>query len=151
MQDLELWDWLLWREYSRISQRVDIFFNDPTDIPLPPDEVRIRRFEVNPWPDGRRVRVYLEVTPFQKRPNGEISITNAGGDELANISIIETMDPKMEFTLHLRGAELSGPFTVSAYIFYYEESAESSEDDALSLEGRKKEVIDRVTETFNLT
>lgn len=129
---------------------MDIFFNDPTDIPLPPDEVRIRHFEVNPWPDGRRVRVYLEVTPFQKRPNGEIIITNAGGDELANISIIETMDPKMEFTLHLRGAELRGPFTVSAHIFYYEESADTSADDDLSFEGRERTVVDRITETFDM-
>jgi hypothetical protein len=128
---------------------VDIFFNDPTDIPLPPDEVRIRHFEVNPWSDGRRVRVYLEVTPFQKRPNGEISITNAGGDELANISIIETMDPKMEFTLHLRGAELRGPYTVSAYIFYYEESADTSAEDDLPFKGRERTVVDRVTETFD--
>ena len=96
------------------------------------------------------MRVYLEVTPFQKRPNGEIIITNAGGDELANISIIETMDPKMEFTLHLRGAELRGPFTVSAYIFYYEESADTSADDDLSFEGRERTIVDRITETFDM-
>ncbi len=129
---------------------MDIFFSDPTDIPLPPEDVRIRRFEVNPWSDGRRVRVYLEVTPFQKRPNGEISITNFAGDELASISIIETMDPKMEFTLHLRGAELRGPFTISAYIFYYAEANDSSEGDNLAFEQRERTVVDRVTERFNL-
>lgn len=129
---------------------MDIFFSDPNDIPLPPDEVRIRRFEVTPWPDGRRVRVNLEITPFQKRPNGEIYITNANGNELANISIIETMDPRMEFTLHLRGAELVGPFSISAHIFYYEETADSSEDDALSVEQGTRVVVDRVTESFDL-
>ena len=42
---------------------MDIFFQDPTDIPLPPEEVRIRELTAEPWPDGRRVRVYVELTP----------------------------------------------------------------------------------------
>jgi hypothetical protein len=129
---------------------VDIFFSDPTDIPLPPDEVRIRRFEVNPWPDGRRVRVYLELTPFQKRPNGEIRIINVAGDELASVSIIETMDPKMEFTLHLRGAELVGPCKLFASIFYLEEPTQPLEDDNQSFEQRKRLVVDQVEESFEL-
>jgi hypothetical protein len=129
---------------------VDIFFSDPTDIPLPPDEVRIRKFEVNPWPDGRRVRVYLEVTPFQKRPNGEISILNAKGEEMASVSIIETMDPKMEFTLHLRGAEPVGPYKVIASIFYLEEPQEPTQDDEISIENRKRLVVDQVEESFDL-
>lgn len=129
---------------------MDIFFSDPTDIPLPPDEVRIRKFEVNPWPDGRRVRVYLEVTPFQKRPNGEISIINAKGQEMASVSIIETMDPKMEFTLHLRGAEPFGPYKVIAAIFYLEEPPEPSQDDEISIESRNRLVVDQVEESFDL-
>lgn len=129
---------------------MDIFFSDPTDIPLPPDEVRIRKFEVNPWPDGRRVRVYLEVTPFQKRPNGEISIINAKGQEMASVSIIETMDPKMEFTLHLRGAEPFGPYKVIASIFYLEEPQEPTQDDEISIEDRKRLVVDQVEESFDL-
>lgn len=129
---------------------MDIFFSDPNDIPLPPDEVRIRRFEVSPWPDGRRVRVYLELTPFQKRPSGEISIINAMADELASVSIIETMDPKMEFTLHLRGAELVGPYKVSAMIFYLEDSDLPEGEDEQPYEQRKKIVVDQVEERFDL-
>ncbi len=110
---------------------MDIFFTDPDEIPLPPDEVRILALEARPWPDGRRVQVYFEITPFQKRPYGEISITNARGDELASISIIEPAERKLEFTLHLRGADLIAPFTVSSNLFYYppaEASTESSEE-----------------------
>ena len=129
---------------------MDIFFSDPSDIPLPPAEVRIRQIEVHPWSDGRRVRVYLEVTPFQKRPNGEINITNANGDELASISIIETMDPKMEFVLHLRGAELLGPFLASATIFYVDESSASAENDDKSFEQRRRFVVDQAYTSFSL-
>lgn len=81
---------------------MDIFFSDPTAIPLPPDEVRVKELRAEPWPDKRRVRVYLEITPFQQRPNGNITITDAAGEEVASVSFIETIDPKMEFTIHLR-------------------------------------------------
>ncbi len=97
---------------------MDIFFQDPTDIPLPPEEVRIRELTAEPWPDGRRVRVYIELTPFQTRPNGEINITNKDEEEVASVSFIETIDPKMQFTLHLRTPETQGEYTVNALIFY---------------------------------
>ena len=135
---------------------MDIFFQDPTDIPLPPGEVRIRQFQAEPWPDGRRVRVTLELTPFLKRPNGEIRITDSQGAEAANISIIETMEPKMEFTMHLRGDELHGPYTASARIFYLEEPEEAGEKPAQgeSQEAeqppRQQVVVDRSEVTFDV-
>lgn len=97
---------------------MDIFFTDPDQVPLPPDEVRIIKFEAQFWPDGNRVRVNLEITPFQHRPSGEISITNQNGDELASVSIVETMTPQMEFTLHLRGGERVGPYHAKTVLFY---------------------------------
>ncbi len=99
---------------------MDIFFQDPSDVPLPPDEVRIRQFRAEPWPDQRRVRVFLEITPFQKRPHGEIKIVDGSGEEVATLTIIEALDPKMDFTMHLRGAEPGGRFTASAIVYYYE-------------------------------
>lgn len=97
---------------------MDIFFQDPTDIPLPPEEVRIRELTAEPWPDGQRVRVSVELTPFQTRPNGEINISNEDEEEVASVSFIETIDPKMEFTLHLRTPETPGDYSVNAIIFY---------------------------------
>lgn len=99
---------------------MSLFFPDPNDPPLPPQEVRIRRLSAEPWHDRRRVRVYLEVTPFQKRPHGEIRITNERGEEVANLSIIGAMLPKMEFTVHLREAEPHGTYTIHASLYYQE-------------------------------
>ena len=99
---------------------MEIFFQDPSDIPLPPDEVRIREFKAQPWPDGRRVRVTLQITPFQKKPNGEIRINDENGEEVANISIIETIDPNMELTVHLRQSETGGEYTAYAVLYYSE-------------------------------
>jgi hypothetical protein len=99
---------------------MDIFFHDPDDLPLPPNEVKIRQFAAQPYPDGRRVRVYLEVTPFQKKPSAEIFLFNPLGEQMGNVSIIETIDPRMEMTMHLRGATSEGTYSARADLFYEE-------------------------------
>jgi hypothetical protein len=103
---------------------MDIFFQDPTAIPLPPDEMRIREFQAELWPDKRRVRIRLTITPFQKRPNGEVTVIDEEGTEVVAFSIIETINPEMEFTVHLRGGKETGRFTASAILFYYEDDQE---------------------------
>lgn len=127
---------------------MDIFFQDPSVIPLPPDEVRIKELRTHLLPDKRRVRVYLEVTPFQKRPNGEISIYDPSGEEIANTSIIETMTSKMELTMHLRGAIPVGQYQVNVSI-YYEDVAEDGEPGEAS-ETPSREVVDTAQSTFEI-
>ena len=70
---------------------MDIFLQDPADIPLPPDEVRIRELRAEPYPDQRRVRILLETTPFQQRPNCEIQVMDEAEKMVASLSIIESM------------------------------------------------------------
>jgi hypothetical protein len=100
---------------------MDIFLQDPSDIPLPPEEVRIRELRAEPYPDQRRVRISLEVTPFQQRPNCEIQVSDENGNVVASLSIIESIDPKMDFTIHLKVEDTTGTFTVSSEIYYYED------------------------------
>ena len=132
---------------------MEIFFQDPSDIPLPPDEVRIREFNAQPWPDGRRVRVTLRITPFQKKPNGEIRINHESGEEVANISIIETIDPNMELTLHLRQPETWGEYTAYA-ILYYSETEEAEEKpengEALVPQTVKNIIVDQAETGFSI-
>ncbi|MES0361762.1 MAG: hypothetical protein ABUK20_12655 [Anaerolineales bacterium] len=100
---------------------MDLFLQDPNEIPLPPDEVRIRELRIDPLPDNRRIRISLQITPFQTRPNIEIFITNENEEESGSLTIIESIDPKMEFTVHLKDVEPSGKYTASAQIYYYED------------------------------
>jgi len=132
---------------------MDIFLQDPTDIPLPPDEVRIRELHAEPLLDMRRVKINLVTTPFQKPPNGEIKITNDEGSEVASLTIIESIDPKMEFTVHLREEEPAGQYTISTKIYYYEveptqeiKNSQSEEDLTPLLD--KVKIVDRQQTTF---
>jgi hypothetical protein len=111
---------------------MDIFFSDPNDVPLPPEDVHIRKFSAEPWPDKRRVRVYLEISPFQKRPSGEIVLTDARGRQVAIANFIETMVANMEINLHLRADDTLGAYQIVAKLFYLQElAAEEPESETL--------------------
>jgi hypothetical protein len=105
---------------------MDNFFQDSFENPLPPDEVRIRELRAEPWPDGRRVRITLEVDPFQKRPSAEVVITDSEDVAVAQASVIESTATKIEFTMHLRQAQTAGRYTVSAILYYSEPIPEPS-------------------------
>lgn len=93
----------------------------PPENGLPPQEVRIVSLRAEPWPENAsRVRIHLDLTPFKERPNLEVSITDAGAQEVASITIIESIEDRMTFTMHLRGEAVRGPYQLSANVFYPE-------------------------------
>lgn len=96
----------------------DIFFSNADEVPLPPDEVRIRLLEAIPRPDGQRIDVRTEITPFQQRPNVELSIRNPAGEEVATLSVVEAIDHKMDFTMHLRETHSGGAYSLEMRVFY---------------------------------
>jgi hypothetical protein len=97
---------------------MDIFFQDPNEVRLPPEEVRLRGMQVTPLPDGRRVKILLELTPFMKRPNVDVCISSASEEEVAHTSILESMSHKLEFTMHLRETEPGSQYTLESIIYY---------------------------------
>ena len=82
-----------------------------------PEETQITLLAAEPYPDGERVHVNIEMTPFQIRPFLEVSLTDANDAEVASASIVEPMSWKLELTMHLRGAK-AGPFKLAATLFY---------------------------------
>lgn len=85
---------------------------------LPPAEVRINDLHVEPWPDGRRIRVHVDLTPFQKRPNLQARITGREGQEIASIAIIESMEARLVFTMHLRMPDPKGRYSLTLALNY---------------------------------
>jgi hypothetical protein len=82
-----------------------------------PEDTRIQSIEATPYPDGRRVRVQLKLTPFEKRPHIEVAVRDADGNEAATASIVEPMSWQLEFTLHMRDVA-PGRFTIEARLSY---------------------------------
>ena len=96
---------------------MDFFFPEDNLARAVPEETKIISIAVETYPDGRRLRVNFEVTPFQKRPYIEVTIYNANGDEIASTSIVEPLSWKLELTMHVRG-EILNPYRLNARLYY---------------------------------
>jgi hypothetical protein len=127
---------------------MDIFFTDPNQVPLPPDEVRILEIVPEPYPDGRRIRLSVEITPFQKKPSGDIFITDPAGKIVAATSFIEAVTPKFEMTLHLRTPG-PGDYLVKIVLFYNEDLDENGSPEAVMMPPEKK-IIDEREKEFKI-
>lgn len=131
---------------------MDIFFTNPNDVPLPPEDVRIRKFSAEPWPDKRRVRIYLEISPFQQKPSGEIVLTDSQGRQVAVANFIETMVANMEINLHLRTEDTLGAYQAAVTLFYLQkipEAEEEQENESLMLP--EKIHVDQATFDFEIS
>lgn len=113
---------------------MEFFLLDPQVARLPSEETRILDLRAEPYPDGKRVRVNLELTPFLHRPEIELTLTDPTGQTCTSASVIETAGQKLELTLRIRtlsGAKghtsqgvrntshsARGTFTLAAHLTY---------------------------------
>ena len=98
---------------------MDAFFFDPDVERFPPEAVRLLDLHAEPHADGRRIRVTLELTPFQKRPDIELTLTDPLGAVCATASILEPMGWKLDLTLHIRAPQpVPGIYTLTAVLSY---------------------------------
>lgn len=92
----------------------------PDENALPPEQVRITTLNVEPWPEGHKVRVLMEITPFQKPPNIEAIIYDDDGNEITSAHIIENIDFRLVFTMHLRAKPPKPQLHLVARVHYLE-------------------------------
>lgn len=96
---------------------MDFFFPEDNLTRAIPEETHITSLSAEPYPDGYRVHINIQVTPFQKRPHIEVMLNDSSGEEIASTTIVEPMSWKLEFTMHIRG-ELNNPYTLTAKLYY---------------------------------
>jgi hypothetical protein len=99
---------------------MEINFVDPGQVPKPRTEMQIEDIRATPYPDGFRVKLNVDVTAFQERPNLEVRLlSQPDGKLVAHLSIIETMHRQMEFTLHIRGRQNpAGEYAAEVDLYY---------------------------------
>jgi hypothetical protein len=91
---------------------------DSTEIPVPVGDVRVRSIAVKPYPDGKRVRVELSLTPFQESPDIALFVRNSNVDMLASASIIGLTDHRSSLTMHLRDGEVTRENRLEAIVTF---------------------------------
>jgi len=105
--------------HSKYNAFQMVLFNfDPDDPPLPRGQVRIREVRASPYPDGRRIRLAIRLTPFQERPNLQIEVFNASGTAVASLTLIESLQSKLELTVHLREPHPQGAYRAVTAVHY---------------------------------
>jgi hypothetical protein len=98
---------------------MEFFLIDPNIERLPPTDTRLLDLRGDPYPDGKRLRVALEITPFLKRPSIELTLTDPSGEQAALASVIEPMAWKLELTLHNRIPDpVAGTYNLTATLTY---------------------------------
>lgn len=97
---------------------MEFFFPDDLAQRLPPEDVKITDLTAEPYDDGRRVRVNIGITPFEKRPHIEVILSDSQENEISTASFVEPMNWKLEFTMHLRAEPAEGQLSLEARLYY---------------------------------
>lgn len=115
-----------------------ISFFDHGDVPQPREKVRLLKFMAQVLPDRARVKVAIHVTPFLERPSLGVVLLNADSPDselVADMTIIETMHDKMEFTLHVRGdQDPAGNYRLLTRLYYDQNVHQPYDEAVLTLE-----------------
>lgn len=93
-----------------VGMGTDPLLSDPSEISRSPHEVWSREVRVTPRADGSRLRLTVRLTPFQAKPDLEIAVTDARGEEVASTRIIENPDSDLNLRLHIRHADPAGTY-----------------------------------------
>lgn len=99
-----------------------------TDAPLP---VRKRELPETPAqitklvgvlsPDQKRVKVTVELDIDSTRPDLDMTLLDANKGEVSRSTIIENFGSRIDFTLHIRHAEVPLPLTLTCKLSYEED------------------------------
>ena len=90
----------------------------PSEDALPPSQVHFTKLSAEPWADGRRVRVNLELSPFQQPPNLILAVHDHEKNEVSRVVFVEMQETSLTFTIHLRGSALPGRYSLTASVSY---------------------------------
>lgn len=80
---------------------MEFILTNPNIERLPPAETRLLDLRAEPYPDGKRLRVILDLTPFQQKPFLDLTLTDSTGEVVAETSIVEPVAWRLELTLHI--------------------------------------------------
>jgi hypothetical protein len=97
-----------------------IQIEDPSEAPVPPEQVRFRALEINPYPDRGRVKLTFEVTPFQSAPDLGVEVFDQNGRTVATLIVIGANTNKFELTAHLRPKDSADRYELKANLSYEE-------------------------------
>lgn len=110
-----------------------IQFTNSNDIPQPPSDIELEEISAELYPDHKRLRVRIRLTPFQKKPSAEVIVKDQEGHLVKTAHLVQVLEPVSEITIHLPSQIPAGSYQLFVRAFYL-----SEEDDAIQGEERVK-------------
>ncbi|PKN87190.1 MAG: hypothetical protein CVU46_05215 [Chloroflexi bacterium HGW-Chloroflexi-8] len=83
-----------------------------------PIDVRFLEIIAKPWTDKRRITFQIRILPFNQAPSLGFLISDHQNDILSEVTIVETQDNEIEFTMHIPEKEHVLPLSLEATIKY---------------------------------
>jgi len=90
------------KQVSGYNGSMEFFLTDPDIERLAPADTRLLDLRAEPYPDGKHLRITLELTPFQQKPYLELTLTDSAGEVVAATTIVEPVAWRLDLTLHIR-------------------------------------------------
>jgi hypothetical protein len=85
-----------------------------------PQETRLLNIHAEPDFEGKRLKVGLDLTPFQQKPYIDLTLIASTGELIASTSIVEPVIWNLELNLHIRKSSPSsnGLYKLTVVISY---------------------------------
>jgi len=100
---------------------MEFFIDDPNIVRLPPADTHLLDLRALPDSTGKRLRIFLDLTPFQQKPVIELELVDTAGTTISSATIIEPVGWNLELTMHIRNpAPAHGTYSLTAVLSYPE-------------------------------
>jgi hypothetical protein len=108
------------KRVSGYNDDMGFFQTDPNVERMVPADTRLLNLRAEPYSDGKRLKVGLDLTPFQQKPYLDLALTNSSGELVATTSIVEPVNWNLELNLHIRKTSISsnGVYKLTVVISY---------------------------------
>ena len=108
----------------------------PQDDAAEPKDVKIIALNAEPMPEIQKVRVTIQLTPFQSLPDLYFSIQDEQAAEVASVNMIETVLDQLNFVMHIRKNKESipGSYTLSCQVIYRDIGTVDTQEYAFQIE-----------------
>lgn len=108
------------KRVSGYNDGMEFFQTDPNVDRMLPVDTRLLNLRAELYSDGKRLKVGLDLTPFQQKPYLDLALTDSSGDLVATTSIVEPVNWNLELNLHIRkhSTSCNGVYTLTVVISY---------------------------------
>lgn len=100
------------------------FFDNSAETPKVREDVRLNKIGLYVYPDGRRIAVGFDMTPFLEPPSVQVTALNQLGMQAGSLTVIQANEANFYLVMHLRDAEPTNPYHISVELFYRTEDGD---------------------------